>query len=189
MLREAIFRPDIMMGEPSRAYPQPVSAMEEDAFRRFYLEVGPGLRSYIRKTCGNAALADDLLQEAFYRFLRMDLPGMDPPQMKAYLYKTATSLLIDHWRREKREKYWRSLWNPPTLRSEERSEDLPRALSEIRPLDRALLWLAYVEGFDHGELASALRIKEQSVRVLLFRARKKLARILGRHTRKNGGTG
>ena len=160
--------------------------MEEDAFRRFYLEVGPALRGYIRKTCGNAALADDLLQEAFYRFLRADLPRMDPPQMKAYLFKTATSLLIDHWRREKREKYWKSIWNPLTLRSDERSEDLPQTLSKLRPVDRALLWLAYVEGFDHSEIAAALRLKDKSVRVLLFRARKKLARILGRRGRSYG---
>ena len=41
-----------------------------------------------------------------------------------------------------------------------------------------LLWLAYVEGFDHREIALALRVNQKSVRVLLFRARKKLAGIL-----------
>jgi DNA-directed RNA polymerase specialized sigma24 family protein len=35
-----------------------------------------------------------------------------------------------------------------------------------------------VEGFEHREIAEALRVKEKSVRVLLFRARKKLARTL-----------
>ena len=108
--------------------------------------------------------------------------------MKAYLFKTATSLMIDHWRREKRERSWKSVWNPPTMQSVERNEDLPKALSELRPVDRALLWLAYVEGFDHGEIASALRLKENSIRVLLFRARKKLAHALGRHTAEVGVT-
>ena len=41
-----------------------------------------------------------------------------------------------------------------------------------------MLWLAYVEGFSHNEVAEALSLSEKSVRVLLFRARKKLAGIL-----------
>jgi DNA-directed RNA polymerase specialized sigma24 family protein len=43
-----------------------------------------------------------------------------------------------------------------------------------------LLWLAYVEGFDHREIAAAKGVAEKSVRVLLFRARKALAAILSR---------
>ena len=41
-----------------------------------------------------------------------------------------------------------------------------------------MLWLAYVEGFDHSEIAAALGISEGSVRVLLFRARRKMATLL-----------
>jgi DNA-directed RNA polymerase specialized sigma24 family protein len=41
--------------------------------------------------------------------------------------------------------------------------------------------LAYVEGFDHREIAAALQLRERSVKVLLFRARKKLAGILSEH--------
>jgi RNA polymerase sigma-70 factor (ECF subfamily) len=48
----------------------------------------------------------------------------------------------------------------------------------LKPQEQSLLWLAYVEGFDHREIASALQLKEGSIRVLLFRARKKLAGIL-----------
>jgi hypothetical protein len=40
----------------------------------------------------------------------------------------------------------------------------------LKPAERALLWLAYVEGFDHSEIAAA-GIRSKSIRVLLFRAR------------------
>jgi RNA polymerase sigma-70 factor (ECF subfamily) len=189
MLDKANFGPRVFAGKASVAHAEPVSLMEEDAFRSFYLEVAQALLGYLRKTCGNAALAEDVFQEAFYRFLRADLLQRDPPQMKAYLFKTATSLLVDHWRREKRERSWKSAWNPPAVQAAEKNEDLPQALSELRPVDRALLWLAYVEGFDHGEIASALRLRENSVRVLLFRARNKLARLLGRRAFKQGTRG
>ena len=52
------------------------------------------------------------------------------------------------------------------------------ALDRLPPRDRALLWLAHVEGYDHREIAKVLGLQERSVRVILFRARKKLEREL-----------
>jgi DNA-directed RNA polymerase specialized sigma24 family protein len=40
--------------------------------------------------------------------------------------------------------------------------------------------LPHVEGMDHREIAAAAGLKEKSVRVLLFRARKALAAVLER---------
>jgi DNA-directed RNA polymerase specialized sigma24 family protein len=40
------------------------------------------------------------------------------------------------------------------------------------------LWLAYVEGENHQEIANALGLARGSVKVLLFRARAKLKRLL-----------
>lgn len=154
--------------------------MDEEAFGAFYRSVAPALQGYIQKTCGNAALAEDILQETFYRFLRTSLPEMDAQQMKSYLFKIATSLLVDHWRRENRERLRRNAWRPSEIATNGPKGDVTQALSALKPAERALLWLAYVEGLDHGEIASTLGFKEKSVRVLLFRARKNLARILGR---------
>jgi RNA polymerase sigma-70 factor (ECF subfamily) len=189
MLHEAIFQPDILQEELLEELSLPVAHMDETAFRIFYLETAPSLQGYLRKTCGNASLAEDILQEAFYRFLRADLPDMDLPQRKAYLFKIATSIVIDHWRREKREKFWKNLWTAPEAqRQEHKRDDVSRALSKLKPAERALLWLAYVEGFEHREIASTLGLKEKSIRVMLFRARKNLARMLGRSTHNYGVT-
>lgn len=155
---------------------------DEAAFRRFYQQTAPALRAYIMRSLGSADLADDVLQEAFYRFLRAAPRGLDESQTKAYLYRTATSLVADYWRRWKREQgwSWKNLfykevpWNPGL------ADDMTRVFEQLKPQQRALLWLAYVEGFDHREIAGALRLKEGSVRVLLFRARKKLAALLER---------
>jgi RNA polymerase sigma-70 factor (ECF subfamily) len=51
--------------------------------------------------------------------------------------------------------------------------------ARLKPQEQSLLWLAYVEGFDHREIAIALQLRERSVRVLLFRARRRLASLLG----------
>jgi RNA polymerase sigma-70 factor (ECF subfamily) len=168
----------------------PARRMDEAAFQVFYAKTAPGLRGYLRRTSGNEALADDILQECYLRFLRADIlqfrgaqfndvTRSDAP-LKAYLYKIASSLLVDHWRRVKRERRW-SLWNflggePATNPKSE--SDAMRFFRRLKPQEQLLLWLAYVEGFEHREIAAALRLKEKSVRVVLFRARKRLARTL-----------
>jgi RNA polymerase sigma-70 factor (ECF subfamily) len=170
-------------GGSSMAETRPVQpAMDESSFRIFYQEIAPRLRAYIRRASGDAALADDILQETFYRFLRADLPELDKFQRKAYLYRTASALLSDHWRRLKRERRWNLLevFGSVAHDDAEGKGDAMRFFAQLKPQEQTLLWLAYVEGFDHREVASALQLKKKSVRVLLFRARKKLAAILSK---------
>lgn len=157
--------------------------MDEGAFCSIFEEMAPLLRSYIRRVSGDAALADDILQETFYRFLRADLPAMEKFQIKAYLYRTASSLVSDHWRRLKRERRWslEGIFRREAVEKSESSEDVMSVFGQLKTQEQTLLWLAYVEGFDHREIALALGLKEKSVRVLLFRARKKIAGMLGEH--------
>ena len=60
----------------------------------------------------------------------------------------------------------------------ERATDLTRALGHLKPRERAMLWLAYAEGSSHREIAETLGVKLGSVKLLLFRARRRLARRL-----------
>jgi RNA polymerase sigma-70 factor (ECF subfamily) len=157
-------------------------AMDQAQFRAFYQKTAPVLRAYIGRSCGSIDLADDILQDAFLRFLRAAPSGMDEPQMRSYLYRTAESLIADHWRRWKREQRWEidSLFQKEGPSSRDMADDMTRAFRQLKPDHRSLLWLAYVEGFDHREIAAAKGVAEKSVRVLLFRARKALAAILSR---------
>jgi RNA polymerase sigma-70 factor (ECF subfamily) len=58
--------------------------------------------------------------------------------------------------------------------------DVGRIFARLQPRERALLWLAYVEGRSHAEIAQAMGLRAISVRVMLFRARAALARRLRR---------
>jgi len=154
--------------------------MDEPTFDIFYRRTARPLWSYIHRVSGDAALSDDILQETYYRFLRASLANMDETQMKSYLYKIATNLLNDHWRDRKQEQK-RAIGGPSdnSLAADSaRTHDVTQALQELSPQQRSLLWLAYVEGNEHKEIAQILGLNEKSVRVLLFRARRKLAGIL-----------
>lgn len=157
-------------------------ALSEDRFTALYAAVARPLAAYVRRTVGDPEEARDVVQETFYRYLRAGAPaGADPDTARPYLYRTATHLLRDRWRRRRRDRDWRqaSPERRPAMPADRGlSHDLDRALGRLKPRDRALLWLAHVEEASHREIAAVLDVGEASVRVMLFRARKRLAKVL-----------
>jgi RNA polymerase sigma-70 factor, ECF subfamily len=163
--------------------------MDEQSFRAFYDATARSLWSYVYRTSGNATLSDDLTQESYYRFLRVRFSELNHEYMKNYLFRIATNLLRDHWRHAKVEPPQPATRedahpprNEPVSAPEAHVEsDIMRVMKELKPRERQLLWLAYVEGSSHREIAQVAGLREQSVRGLLFRARSRLATLLRRH--------
>ena len=60
-----------------------------------------------------------------------------------------------------------------------RRTDLTRAMALLKPRERDLLWLAYAQGSSHQEIAESLGLRTGSIKQLLFRARHRLAALLG----------
>jgi RNA polymerase sigma-70 factor, ECF subfamily len=159
-----------------------VVSMDEHAFQAFYRAHGRALWSYLCRILGNPAQADDALQEAFCKFLVAPIGGLGESEQRAYLFRIATNLVIDQWRKRSREQQALEQW--PTADRAEKNQpsaasiDMSRTFAELKPRERALLWLAYVEGSAHDEIAQSLGLKPKSIRVLLFRARRRLAALL-----------
>ena len=156
---------------------------DEAAFRRLYERTAPRLRAYLQLAVRDAALADDVLQEAYYRLLRADMNDAAIGQVRSYLYKTVRTLVADHWRRAGRERRRQRRWNSSVSESprHDLTLDMERLFARLSEREQTLLWLAYVEGASHREIAALLGIGENSVRVVLYRARKRLAGILEGH--------
>lgn len=156
--------------------------MEDSIFEEIYRQTARPLWSYIARISGNRMAADDILQETYLRFLRSPFKGNDLKEVKPYLYKIATNLVYKRFNQMKsrnESEYVTSMENEaaaPGIFTEK--IEMTEIFARLKEQERALLWLACVEGYEHREIAEILKLNSLSVRVLLFRARRKLERLL-----------
>ena len=159
-------------------------ALDEEAFRAFYDRTARQLWAYLSKLTGDADAADDLLQEAYFRFLRAGVALEDEAHRRNYLFRIATNLVRDGARSRACRPVIAVVDDGDvpdgvdSVRRAERSGDVGRVLARLKPRDRALLWLAYAHGASHQEIAGTLGLRTGSVKPLLFRARRRLAALL-----------
>ncbi len=73
--------------------------MNEETFRVFYEQTARAVWIYLARMTGDGRLADDLLQEAYYRFLRTRAEFESDDHRRNYLFRIATNLVRDHRRR------------------------------------------------------------------------------------------
>ena len=160
-----------------------VPPMDDEAFAGFYERSARSLWAYLARTSGDPALAEDLMQESYVRFLCATRREEGEVAARRYLFQIGTNLLRDHWRRPRAA----SIEEIPEeffARSGEAAQAdsqmmLGPAMAQMRPRDRQLLWLAHAEGYSHREIAEVTGLGSASVRLLLFRARRKIAKLLG----------
>jgi RNA polymerase sigma-70 factor (ECF subfamily) len=154
---------------------------EADSFEALYARTSPRIAAYLRRVTGSLEWSEDLLQDTYVRFLNAETPPMDERQTVSYLYRIATNLVYDGWRSMRRERQWEEVAPSEVATPPEPTGlrlDVEEALARLSARERALVWLSYVEGYAHKDIARVLEVKETSVRVLLFRARRRLAKIL-----------
>lgn len=163
----------------------PALRMDSDAFGGFYERSARSLWAYLARVSGDPALADDLMQESFVRFLcaerAMRIEDGEVASRR-YLFRIATNLLRDHWRRPRAasiEEMPEELFTARLEASEaDSAAQLAPALRRMKPRERQLLWLAHAEGYSHKEIAEVTGLATASIRLLLFRARHRMARLL-----------
>jgi RNA polymerase sigma-70 factor, ECF subfamily len=179
--------PNLLARAATDASRAAVPAMDDAEFAAFYERSARPLWAYLARTSGDPALAEDLMQESYVRFLcaagRPSHLAEGEVVCKRYLFQIGTNLLRDHWRRPRAS----TLEEAPESAfargggqaQSDRQMLLGPAMAQMSPKERQMLWLAHAEGYSHREVAEVLGLGSASVRLLLFRARRKMARLLG----------
>ena len=166
--------------------------MDEDTFRAFYERTARGVWAYLARVTGSRELADDLLQETYYRFLRAAASHESESHRRNSLYRIATNLARDSRRRSLVRASFsvsvddiESVPSPDRVGAPDGTADFTKAMSHLKPRERAMLWLAYAEGASHSEIAEVLGLRPGSLKSMLFRARRRLAELLTREPEKD----
>ena len=123
---------------------------------------------------GSVADAEDMVQEAFIRWMRTDRGEVREPE--AFLRSTVTRLCLDQLKsaRRRRETYV-GPWLPDPVVEEQQGDDvtlpLMLALERLSPLERAAFLLHDVFGVDFDEVAETIGRDPAACRQLASRAR------------------
>jgi RNA polymerase sigma-70 factor, ECF subfamily len=161
-------------------------AMDNEAFAAFYSRSARPLWAYLARSSADPALADDLMQESYVRFLcaggAPSLAKDGEAAARLYLFRIGTNLLRDYWRRPRAtsieeipEEFFAAHGDAAQTDAEIQLEP---AMRQMKPRERQMLWLAHAEGYSHREIAKVMGLNAASIRLMLFRARRKIAALL-----------
>ncbi|CDZ47227.1 sigma-70 family RNA polymerase sigma factor [Neorhizobium galegae] len=134
----------------------------------------PKLLRVAYRMLGSVSDAEDMVQEAFIRWMKADRQEIREPE--AFLRRTVTRLCLDQLKsaRRQRETYI-GPWLPDPVVEEEKEEDvtlpLMLALERLSPLERAAFLLHDVFGLGFEEVATTIERDMAACRQLAARAR------------------
>lgn len=134
----------------------------------------PKLMRVAYRMLGSVADAEDIVQEAFIRWMRADRAAVREPE--AFLRRAVTRLCLDQLKsaRRQRESYVGS-WLPEPVVEDDEVDDvslpLMLALERLSPLERAAFLLHDVFGLQFEEVAAEIERDPAACRQLAARAR------------------
>ena len=145
----------------------------------------PGLRRYAVALVGNAALADDLVQDSIERALRQSAQLRDLQSLAAWLRRILHNLFIDEIRRGKSKGKQQDISEladnielsvPASDGAANR--DFLKAMDALSVEHRQILLLVGVEELNYREIADELSIPIGTVMSRLARARERLRNLM-----------
>ena len=152
-----------------------------DVHAERFTALRPLLFTIAYEILGSATESDDVLQESYLRWDRVDLAGVT--DTKAYLAQLVTRQALNALRAQSRRKEtYVGPWLPePLLTDADPSADVVLAesvsmamlvvLETLSPDERAVFVLREVFGFDHDEIAETIGKSTMAVRQMAHRAR------------------
>jgi RNA polymerase sigma-70 factor (ECF subfamily) len=163
---------------------------DKQAFGQLYEMYADRIFRYLFFRTGSEMTAEDLMCDAFFKaWAAMPEFVMDKEtdNFKAWLYRIAHNTLIDYHRTKKNEISIEQLgeMQSGSEKAEKRIEDkqeflnLLRNLNMLDEISREVLVHRFVAGLSHRETAALLGLRETHVRVIQYRAIKKMRELSG----------
>lgn len=156
-------------------------AGDSDAFAELVRRRQSWLRNLMRRSCGDATLADDLAQQAFLVAWRRLGQLREPGAFGAWLRRIALNAVLQHVRAN--DPVWDATEPDETLAAPSSTPgglalDLDRALTTLAPPVRLCVVLSYHEGMTHDEIADHLALPVGTVKSHVRRGSARLRELL-----------
>jgi RNA polymerase sigma-70 factor (ECF subfamily) len=163
-------------GEPTFVTPIP-------GFQDLYQRHADAVYRTALRVTGNAADAEDVLQNVFVRLLDRKL-AVDPNwSPEGYLRRAATNASIDLLRR-KAASHETAMEDGRDFPGKEGTvflkQRMRRALAKLEPAEAELFVLCYLEGYSYEELAKLFGVERGTIASRLFRTRAVLRKDLSK---------
>jgi|SRR6185436_536484 len=135
----------------------------------------PRLFRYFLRAVGQIETARDLTQDVFVRVSRTAVPQVPDGEVRAWLFRIARNLALDHHRRHQRQPLPVALavdaGRPP---SQEVDAAVNEALATLSDLDRDVFLMREMAGLGYDEIARVCDLTPDAVRSRIHRARLEL---------------
>jgi RNA polymerase sigma-70 factor (ECF subfamily) len=137
-----------------------------------------GVFRYLCRIVGQGD-ARELTQEVFLRVARGPVPHADDAGRRAWVFRIARNLALNHVRDDRRRGVAVELSDNGTPATQEISAALREALEQLAPLDRDVFLMREAGGLSYEEISAACELTTDAVRSRLHRARQQLRQALG----------
>ena len=161
-----------------------------DRFSALYEENYHRILGYALRRTDSSEAADVVAETFTTAWRRLDAVP-EGEEARLWLYGTARRVLANHHRAQRRRERLtgrlNELASPPLEPERDEVGALSAAFARLREDERELLTLAGWEELGAAEIAEVLGCSRNAARIRLHRARRRLARELGRSKRQSGG--
>lgn len=166
--------------------------LKEKAFEYFFDKYSNELNAYCHFRSKSQSDAEEIFNDTWMKFLKYVSEGYSVQNVKSYLYLSARSLIIDRYRKENAEKKIKIDYkNEDELDFPENSFDLNRFLEKeemmslikiaVETLDdkyKDPFMMYWFGGLTHREIAEITDDNNENVKVICYRAMKKVINLL-----------
>lgn len=158
-------------------------------FEELYNSYFPKVYNYVHYRVSNFYAADDLISQTFEKlFLRFKYYQPEKAAFSVWLFTIARNTIIDYYRSESRAQFTSIEVAAELVDSESDPEEtaifnetqqrLLKALAALSKREQDIIALKFWSGFSNREIAKLLNIGESNTGIILFRAMRRLRRIL-----------
>lgn len=178
------------------------------AFITLFRRYGKPLHNFVYRFVGNASVAEELVQEIFFKIYRAADQYQPRGRFSTFLYRVATNHCLNEVRKADYRTRFESIEQPPDFSPEQTRMELPdhgqpsaetllwgqrlaehvqKVLNDLPENQRAALLLHRMEGLSYQDIAETLELTVGAVKSLIHRAKKTLQKELESYDKQAGG--